>query len=58
MRSGFSKGLLFGSIIGATIGIAMEGDGMRKRKSKIMKNGKRFVRASSEMLDDFTGIFR
>lgn len=58
MRSGFSKGMVIGSILGASMGIMMDNGGMSKRRSKMMRNGRRFVRASSDVIDNFTGIFR
>jgi len=58
MRGGFTRGMLIGSVIGASIGVMMEGDGMKKRRVRMVKNGKRMARASSDLIDNFTDIFR
>lgn len=57
MRGGFSRGMIIGSILGASVGMMMEGDGMRRRR-RMMKNGRRLMRASSEVIDNITDIFR
>jgi hypothetical protein len=58
MRGGFTRGMLIGGVLGASIGVMMEGDGMKKRRVRMMKNGRKMVRASSDLIDNFTGIFR
>lgn len=50
--------MLIGGVLGASIGVMMEGDGMKKRRVRMMKNGRKMVRASSDLIDNFTGIFR
>lgn len=57
MRGRFSKGMIIGSILGASVGMMMEGDGMRRRR-RMMKNGRRLMRASSEVIDNITDMFR
>jgi len=57
MRGGFSKGMIIGSILGASVGMMMEGDGMRRRR-RMVKNGRRIMRASSDVIDNITDMFR
>jgi len=58
MRIGFTKGMILGSILGASVGMMMEDDGMRKRRSKMIRNGRRLARSSSAVIDNLTGMFR
>lgn len=58
MRIGFTKGMIVGSILGASVGMMMEDNGMRKRRGRMMRTGRRLVRASSDVIDNFSGMFR
>lgn len=58
MRGGFTRGMILGGVLGASIGVMMEGDGMKRRRVRMMKNGRKMVRVSSDLIDNFTDIFR
>lgn len=59
MRNGFTKGLLLGSVIGASIGWVMDPDMMSNRNRKrMMKNSRRFLRRSGHIVNDIVDVFR
>lgn len=59
MRSGFTRGLLIGGLIGASMSMFSNNDGMRTRKNRrMMKVGKSFLRRSGNVVEDVIDMFR
>lgn len=59
MRNGFTKGLMIGSIIGASMSIMMNPDIMKnKSRRKMMKTGRNFLRRSGNIIGDMVDILR
>lgn len=59
MRSGFTRGVIIGSIVGASISMIMNPDMMNGRnRRKMMRNGRNFIRKSGNMLGDVVDMFR
>lgn len=58
MRGGFAKGLIVGSIIGASMGMMMDNGNMSKNRKRMAKNGRNFVRSSSDLINDVVRLFR
>ena len=59
MNGGFTRGLVIGSIIGASVGIIMNNDVMRPRnRKKMLRTGKTFLRKSGGIISDVVDIFR
>jgi len=56
MRGGFTTGIIVGSLVGASASMLLEPDVMRKRKKRMMKQGRRMMRASSEVLGDLVAL--
>lgn len=58
MSGGFTKGLIIGSIIGASV-VMMNPDMMKGRnKKKMMRTGRAFLRKSGSLIGDIVEIFR
>ena len=59
MYNGFVKGVIVGSIIGASIGMMMEPGVMRGRnRRKIARAGMSLARKSGQVIGDVVDIFR
>ncbi len=58
MRGGFAKGLIVGSIIGASMGMMMDNGNMNKNRKRMARNGRNIVRSSSDLISDVVRLFR
>jgi gas vesicle protein len=59
MRKGFAKGLLIGSVIGASVSMAMNSDMMGDRsRRKMRKNGMNLMRKSGAIIGDVLDLLR
>ena len=59
MRNGFTRGLLIGSIIGASLSMAMNSDNMNDRSRKKMKrSGRDLMRRSGSILGDVIELLK
>lgn len=59
MHSGFTKGLVVGGIIGASLSVLMNSDYMNPRtKRKMMRTGRTILKRSGGILGDVVDIFR
>ena len=59
MNNGFTKGIIIGSIIGATVSAMMDQGIMRgKNRKKIMRTGRNFFRKSGNIIGDVVEMFR
>ncbi len=59
MRGGFTKGLLVGSVIGASIGVMKSADLMNPRsRRRMMRTGRNMVRRTTHALGDLVDLFR
>ncbi len=59
MNNGFRKGLLIGSIIGASVSIMMnsEHENMRNKK-RIVRSSRNILRKSGNIISDVVDLFR
>ncbi len=59
MRNGFTRGMIVGSIIGASVSVMMNPDIMNSRsRRKMMKSGKSLMRKSGYLIGDMVNLFR
>ncbi len=59
MRNGFTRGLIVGSIVGASLSMMMETGRMKGRgRRKMMNTGRNFMRQSGNMIGEFIEMFR
>lgn len=60
MRSGFTKGIMVGSLIGASVGMIMNSDMIisSRTKKRMMKSGRNFLRKSGNIVHDAIDLFR
>ncbi|MDP4181736.1 MAG: YtxH domain-containing protein [Bacillota bacterium] len=59
MRGSFTKGLLLGSLIGASIGVMKNADMMRPRnRRRMMRAGRNMFRKTSNAIGDVVDLFR
>lgn len=59
MNNGFARGLLVGSLIGASLGKMMSSDVMNnKNKRRMMRTGRTLMRRSGNILGDVVDLFR
>jgi gas vesicle protein len=59
MNGGFTKGVIIGSIIGASVSMAMDPGMMKARnRRRMMRNGRNFLRKSGDIINDVVDIFR
>lgn len=59
MRNGFTKGLVIGSLIGASVSMIMNPDMTRNMgRRRMMKNGRSFLRKSGHILGDVVEMLR
>lgn len=59
MQNNFTKGMLIGSIIGASISMMMNSEMMNpKARKRMMKTGRTFLKRSGGIIGDVVDIFR
>jgi len=59
MHSGFTKGMVIGGIVGASISMMINSDMMKpKTRKRMMKTGRTFFRKSGGIIGDVVDIFR
>lgn len=59
MQNGFTRGLIIGSIIGASISMMMDPDVMKsKNRKRMMRVGRNFLRKSGHIIGDVVEMFR
>lgn len=58
MNNGFTKGIIIGSIIGATVSAMMDPGIMRSKRRKMMKTGRNFFKKSGNIIGDVVEMFR
>jgi len=59
MNGRFAKGVIVGSIIGASISMMMDPDMMKARnRRRMIRNGRNFIRKSGHIINDIVDVFR
>lgn len=59
MNRGFTRGLIVGSIVGASVSMMMNADMMKGRnRRKMMKSGRNFLKKSGYLIGDIVNMFR
>lgn len=59
MNGGFIRGLIVGSVVGASVSMMMNPDFMKSRtKRKMMRNSRNFLRRSGELFGNVVEMFR
>lgn len=59
MHKGFTKGLVIGSLVGASMSMMMNADMISGRsRRRMMKTGRNFLRKSGNLISDVIGMFR
>lgn len=59
MQGGFTKGLIVGSIVGASISMMMNPDKMNARnRKKMIRTGRNLWRKSGNIVEDVVDLFR
>ena len=59
MNGGFTRGLVIGSIIGASVSVFMNNDKMRPRsRKKMLRTGRMLLRKSGGIISDVVDVFR
>jgi len=58
MRNSFTKGVAIGSIIGATVGMALTGSMKPSTRKRIIKTGRTLIRKSNGIINDVIDILR
>ena len=59
MNGGFTKGLIIGSMIGASVGMAIKANMMKDRsRRKMMNAGRDFLRKTGTIIGDVIDVFR
>ncbi|HHX17670.1 MAG TPA: YtxH domain-containing protein [Clostridium sp.] len=59
MRNGFTRGLIMGSIIGASVSMVVNSDMMNGRsRRKMKKTGAELMRKSGSIIGDVIDLFR
>lgn len=59
MRSGFSRGLLIGGLIGASISMLTNSGGMKSRRNRhFLRAGRNFLRKSGNVVEDVVELLR
>lgn len=59
MQNGFTRGLIVGSLIGASVSMMMNPDMMRNRtRKRLMRGGKNLMRRSGNLLGDVMNLLR
>lgn len=59
MQNGFVKGVVVGGIVAASVSMMMNSDMAKPRtRRRMMRNGKSFLKRSSNIISDVADIFR
>jgi gas vesicle protein len=59
MNGGFTKGLIVGGIVGASVSMMMNNDTMKGRsRRKMMRSGKSILRNTGTLVGDIVEMFR
>jgi hypothetical protein len=60
MQGSFTKGLLLGSIVGASMSYVMNNDMMtsNRNRRRMFRTGKNFLRKSGHLIGDVVSLFR
>lgn len=60
MNGGFTRGLVVGSIIGASVSMIMNNDRMvrSRARKKMLRTGKMLLRKSGGIISDVVDVFR
>lgn len=59
MNGGFTRGLVIGSILVATVSMIMNNDMMRPRtRKKMLRTGRTLLRKSGGIISDVVDVFR
>lgn len=59
MQNGFTKGLVLGGLIGASVSMAMNPGGMKNRtKKRMIRTGRTMLKRSGNIIGDIVDIFR
>jgi len=59
MNSGFTKGLIIGGLIGASVSMVMNPGGMKnKTRRKLMRTGRAMMKKSGNLIADVMDVFR
>lgn len=59
MRGGFTRGLVIGGLIGASIGMIKNSDMMKPRsRRRMMRTGRNMIRRTSHALGDVIDLLR
>lgn len=59
MKGNFTKGLIVGGLIGASVSMVMNTDMMNGRtRKKMMRQGRSFLKKSGNIISDVVDIFR
>ncbi|HHV99533.1 MAG TPA: YtxH domain-containing protein [Clostridiaceae bacterium] len=59
MNNGFTKGLIIGGLIGASVSMVMSPGGMKNRtRKKMMRTGRAMMRKSGNLIADMIDVFR
>ncbi|HHV28009.1 YtxH domain-containing protein [Acetivibrio mesophilus] len=60
MRNNFTRGLIIGGILGASVGMAMNSDSMMSNRTrrKMRRKGMDLVKKSGTLISDMVELFR
>lgn len=59
MHRGFTRGLIIGGIIGASVSMMMGPDMMKNRtRKRMMRSGRNMLRKSGNLVEDIVDMFR
>lgn len=58
MRGGFTKGIIVGSIIGASMSMMMDNGNMSKKRRRMIKNGRSAWKSSADLIGDVVRMFK
>lgn len=59
MRSNFTRGLLVGGLVGASVSMMMNSDRLKGRNRKrLVRNGRSLLRKSGNIVGDVVDLFR
>lgn len=58
MQNNFTRGLLIGGIIGASLSMIVNPKVSNRTKRKLIKNGRSVLRKSNSLIGDLVEIFR
>jgi len=58
MSNGFTKGMVIGSIIGASVGMMMRNDPRQRSRKRMMRTGRILLRRSGDILSNVVDVLR